>query len=78
MSSEEKVIHFMNTYLPSDTPLKDGCVTYRSVLFTHNSYRKQLNNSQPLTPVRYWYLRRCYDWLLLLKKNNIPLHNIIK
>ena len=68
----------MNSCEPSDTPLTDGCVKYRSALFTHNSYREQLKNSKPFTPVRYWYLRRCYDWLILLKKNNVALYNIIK
>ncbi len=78
MTIEEQLIERMNNYEPSEATLTDGCVTYRSTTRTHRSYAAQLNNAPERSSIRRTYLQRCYDWLHLLKKNNIELCYIIK
>ena len=78
MNIEQQLIERINNYEPSEATITDGCVTYRSTTRTHRSYAAQLNSAPERSSIRRTYLQRCYDWLVLLKKNNIELYHIIK
>jgi len=78
MTIEEQLIERMNNYYPSDVALTDGCVTYHSTARTHRSYAGQLKHAPDGSFVRKLYLKRCYEWLMLLKKNGIEMHHAIK
>lgn len=78
MTLTEKIRKAMNEMVPDDTPLLDGPIRYHSTRRTHESFKQQLNHAKPESSVEYWYLLRCYDWLRLLKKNNIKLQYAIK
>jgi hypothetical protein len=78
MTLPDKIRKAMNELTPEDGPLVDGPIRYHSTRLTHDSYKQQLNHARPDSSVEYWYLLRCYDWIRLLKKNNIKLHNAIK
>ena len=78
LSLSDKIRKAMNELTPDDGPLLDGPIRYHSTKFTHDSYKQQLNHARADSSAEYWYLLRCYDWIKLLKKNNIKLHNAIK
>jgi hypothetical protein len=78
MTIEEQLIDRMNNYQPSEATLTDGCVTYHSTTRTHRTYAEHLKHAHNGSFVRKVYLKRCYEWLVLLKKNGIELHHAIK
>jgi hypothetical protein len=78
MTIEEQLIERMNNYQPSEATITDGCVTYHSTTRTHRSYAAHLKHAQNGSFVRKAYLKRCYGWLMLLKKNGIEMHHTIK
>lgn len=78
MTLTEKIRKAMNEMVPDDTSLLDGPIRYHSTRRTHESFKQQLNHARAESSVEYWYLLRCYDWLRLLKKNNIKLQYAIK
>jgi hypothetical protein len=78
MTIEEQLIERMNNYQPSETTLTDGCVTYHSTTRTHRSYAEHLKHAPNGSFVLKVYLKRCYEWLMLLKKNGIEMHHAIK
>jgi hypothetical protein len=73
---EAKIFDRMINYFPSeDLIIKSKHITFANVQQTHKSYAQQLQHATPNTRVYDVYLRRCYDWLVLLKQNNV---NLIK
>ena len=78
MTTEERIIDYMNNYEPSEATIKDGCVTYHSTTRTHRSYAAYLKHAPDGSFVRKAYLKRCYGWLMLLKKNGIEMYHTIK
>ena len=78
MNIEEQLIERMNNYEPIEATLTDGCVTYHSTTRTHRSYAGHLKHAPNGSFVRKVYLKRCYEWMMLLKKNGIELHHAIK
>ena len=78
MTIEEQLIERMNNYHPSEAMITDGCVKYHSTTRTHRSYAAQLKHAPNGSFVRKAYLKRCYGWLMLLKKNGIEMHHAIK
>jgi hypothetical protein len=73
---EVKIFDRMQNYLPEkDLIIKSKCYTFASIIQTHKSYASQLTHADKGTRIYECYLRRCYDWLVLLKQNNI---NLIK
>jgi hypothetical protein len=78
MTVEEQLIERMNNYQPSEAMIKDGCLTYHSTRQTHRSYAEHLKHAPDGSFVRKVYLKRCYEWLMLLKKNGIEMHHTIK
>ena len=78
MTIEERIIDYMTNHEPEQTEFKEGEGYYMDTLKTHRSYAAQLMNA-PRTSIAYrMYLNRCLDWLKLLKKHGVNLHNIIK
>lgn len=78
MTTEERIIDYMTNYEPEQTEFKEGEGYYMDTLKTHRSYAAQLMNA-PRTSIAYrMYLNRCLDWLKLLKKHGVNLHNVIK
>ena len=75
---EEKIIDAMVNKIPVDRKIKDRHITYNSTVDTHDSYMQQLVNSSRGTGVYRTYLIRCYEWLILLKKENVELYAKIK
>jgi hypothetical protein len=75
---EQKVIEYMTTKTPMDAIIKDRHITYHSAIVTHRSYANQLMSAQRDTGIYRTYLTRCYHWLILLKKTDIDLQDIIK
>ena len=78
MTTEQKIRLAMNDLAPDEAKITDGCTTYHSTTRTHHSYKEQLNHAREGSSTEYFYLLRCLDWIRLLKKNNIKLHNTIK
>jgi hypothetical protein len=78
MTTEQKIRLAMNDLEPDEAKITDGCTTYHSTTRTHDSYKEQLNHARSGSSTEYFYLLRCLDWIRLLKKNNIKLHNTIK
>jgi hypothetical protein len=78
MTTEQKIRLAMNDLEPDEAKITDGCTTYHSTTRTHDSYKEQLNHARLGSSTEYFYLLRCLDWIRLLKKNNIKLHNTIK
>jgi hypothetical protein len=78
MTTEQKIRLAMNDLAPDEAKITDGCTTYHSTTRTHDSYKEQLNHARAGSSTEYFYLLRCLDWIRLLKKNNIKLHNTIK
>jgi hypothetical protein len=78
MTTEQKIRLAMNDLVPDEAKITDGCTTYHSTTRTHDSYKEQLNYARSGSSTEYFYLLRCLDWIRLLKKNNIKLHNTIK
>ena len=70
---EQKIINAMTSKIPSDVSIIDRHTTYHSTLTTHKSYASQLMNASRGSGVYRTYLIRCYDWLVLLKKEGIEL-----
>lgn len=75
---EQKTIEYMTTKMPLEASIVDRHTTYHSTSATHQSYALQLTSAERGTGVYRTYLIRCYEWLVLLKKRGIELHNIIK
>jgi hypothetical protein len=75
---EQKTIEYMTTKLPEDTSIVDRHITYHSTIATHKSYASQLVNANRRSGAYRTYIIRCYDWLVLLKKRDVHLHDIIK
>jgi hypothetical protein len=78
MTTEQKIRLAMNDLAPDEAKITDGCTTYHSTTRTHESYKEQLNHARLGSSIEYFYLLRCLDWIRILKKNNIKLHNTIK
>ncbi len=78
MTTEQKIRKAMNDLAPDEAKIIDGFTTYHSTTRTHDSYKEQLNHARSGSSVEHTYLTRCLDWIRLLKKNNIKLHNTIK
>ena len=78
MTTEQKIRLAMNDLAPDEAKITNGCTTYHSTTRTHDSYKEQLNHARSGSSTEYFYLLRCLDWIRLLKKNNIKLHNTIK
>jgi len=78
MTTEQKIRLAMNDLAPDEAKITYGCTTYHSTTRTHDSYKEQLNHARSGSSIEYFYLLRCLDWIRLLKKNNIKLHNTIK
>lgn len=78
MTTEERIIDYMTNYEPEQGEFKEGVTHYTDTLKTHRSYTSQLMNA-PRTSISYrMYLTRSLEWLKLLKKHGVNLHNIIK
>ena len=75
---EQKTIEYMTTKMPIEASIVDIHTIYHSTSATHKSYASQLMNSLRGSGAYRTYLIRCYNWLVLLKKRDIQLHNIIK
>jgi hypothetical protein len=75
---EQKTIEYMTTKMPIESSIVDRHTTYHSTSATHQSYASQLMNASRGSGAYRTYLIRCYNWLVLLKKRDIQLHNIIK
>jgi hypothetical protein len=73
----DKIFDRMLNYFPAEgLQIKSKHITFANVQHTHKSYAQQLQHATPGTRVYDVYLRRCYDWLVLLKENNIELKPI--
>lgn len=73
---EAKIFDRMLNYFPEkDLEIISGCSTFTSVKQAHDSFGSQLKHAGINTRVRERYLSRCYEWLVLLKKNNVQLIN---
>lgn len=78
MTTEERIIDYMTNYEPEQTEFKEGAGYYTDTLKTHRSYAAQLMSAPPTSIAYRMYLTRCLDWLKLLKKHGVNLHNVIK
>jgi hypothetical protein len=68
----------MTNYEPEQSEFKEGEGYYTDTVKTHRSYAAQLMNAPPTSIAYRMYLNRCLDWLKLLKKHGVNLHNVIK
>jgi hypothetical protein len=75
---EKKIIEAMETKIPDEATIIDRHIIYKSTRVTHDSYKIQLLNASRGTRVYRTYLIRCYEWLVLLKKEKIDLNSVIK
>jgi hypothetical protein len=75
---EQKTIEYMTTKMPNEASIVDRHIRYHSTSTTHKSYASQLMNAQRGSGAYRTYLIRCYEWLVLLKKEGIQLQDIIK
>ena len=78
MSTYEKIIQYMTEKLPDDCTLVDGPTTYTSTTKAHEALARYLMATDKHAPVHRTYVLKALEWLMLLKKNNINLHNTIK
>jgi hypothetical protein len=78
MTIEEQLIERMNNYEPEQGEFKEGATHYTDTFKTHRSYAAHLKHAPNGSFVRKAYLKRCYGWLMLLKKNGIEMHHTIK
>ena len=70
---EQKTIEYMTTKMPIEASIVDRHTIYHSTSTTHKSYASQLMNASRGSGVYRTYLIRCYNWLVLLKKEGIEL-----
>jgi hypothetical protein len=75
---EQKVIDIMSNMQPVEATIVDNHIRYASTIVTHNAYKAQLINAKRGTRVYKTYLKRCYEWIRLLKKENVEIINQIK
>ena len=78
MSTYAKIIQYMTDKLPDECTLVDGPTTYTSTQQAHRSLSRNLTAAKPGTSVHRTYAVKAFNWLKLLHKNNINLHNTIK
>jgi hypothetical protein len=76
MSTYEKIIQYMTEKLPDEFTIVDGPTTYNSTQHTHKTLASYLTTAKPGTSVHRTYAIKAFEWLKLLKKNNINLQNI--
>jgi hypothetical protein len=78
MTNYEKIIHYMTEMLPDEATIVDGPTTYTSTQQAHKALARYLTTAKQGTSVHRTYTINAFDWLVLLKKKNIKMHNIIK
>lgn len=78
MSTYAKIVEYMTEKLPDEAKIVDGPVTYTSTQQAHQTLAKYLMTAKEGTSVHRTYAIKSFEWLKLLKKNNINLHNTIK
>lgn len=76
MSTYKKIIQYMTEKLPDECTLVDRHITYNSTQQTHKTLASYLTTAKPGTSVHRTYAIKAFEWLKLLKKNNINLQNI--
>lgn len=76
MSTYAKIIQYMTEKIPDECTLVDGPTTYNSTQQTHKTLASYLITAKPGTSVHRTYAIKAFEWLKLLKKNNINLQNI--
>ena len=78
MTNYEKLIDAITNKMPEETSIKDRHVHYSSTTLAHTKLASYLINTSKDSAAHRIYLLNALNWLMLLKKNNIKLHNIIK
>ena len=78
MTNYEKIIHYMTEMLPDEATVVDGPTTYTSTTRAHEALASYLMATDKHAPVHRTYMLKAFNWLVLLKKKNIKLHNTIK
>jgi len=68
----------MTEKLPEETTVVDGPTTYTSTTKAHKALARYLMSTNKNAPVHITYMLKAFNWLVLLKKKSIQLHNIIK
>ena len=78
MTNYEKLIDAMTNKMPEETSIQDRHVHYSSTTLAHTKLASYMLNAREGSPVHQSYVIKALEWLMLLKKNNIKLHNTIK
>ena len=68
----------MTEKLPDEASVVDGPTTYTSTTRAHVALARYLMATDKDAPVHRTYMLKAFNWLVLLKKKNIQLHNTIK
>jgi len=76
MTPYETLVHYMTNKLPDEFTIVDGPITHNSTQHTHKTLASYLTTAKPGTSVHRTYAIKAFEWLKLLKKNNINLQNI--
>jgi hypothetical protein len=78
MTNYEKLIDAMTNKMPEETSIQDRHVHYCSTTLAHTKLASYMLNAREGSLVHQSYVIKALEWLMLLKKNNIKLHNTIK
>jgi hypothetical protein len=78
MTNYEKLIDAMTNKMPEETSIQDRHVHYSSTRLAHAKLASYMLNAREGSSVHRTYVLKALEWLVLLKKNNINLHNTIK
>jgi len=78
MTNYEKLIDAMTNKMPEETSIQDRHVHYASTTLAHTKLASYILNAREGSSAHQCYVLKALEWLMLLKKNNINLHNTIK
>lgn len=73
MSTYAKIVEYMTEKLPDEATIVDGPITYTSTQQAHQALASYLMAAKPGTSIHRTYAIKAFDWLKLLKKQNINL-----
>lgn len=78
MTNYERILDAMLNKLPEEQSFIDRHIHYTSTQKAHYALANYITGSIEGTTLHKFYVIKSYEWLVLLKSNNIKLHNIIK